>query len=179
MVSIDLVIFRVFKFSRIFYFGTFTKFRIREFLFSFSSAIIIIIFAICWIRKFVLLATFAQIKTSRILSDLQYVTLCLLFDRYQKNYGKPWSRLAASSLNVISCSKVSKSTTILSTCGLTAKALNYFCISYGEQRVLKSLSDSFEYLCYGSTAIINILLLLWGSTFDVRIWRLQTSDSDV
>ena len=42
-----------------------------------------------------------------------------------------------------------------------------------------ALSDSFEYLCYGSMAIINIFTLTArGSTLDVRIWRLQTSDSD-
>ena len=33
-----------------------------------------------------------------------------------------------------------------------------------------ALSDSFEYLCYGSTAIINIFsLTVWGSTLDVSI----------
>ena len=37
----------------------------------------------------------------------------------------------------------------------------------------------FEYLCYGFTAIINILTLtVRGSALVVRIWRLQTSDSD-
>ena len=42
-----------------------------------------------------------------------------------------------------------------------------------------ALSDSFEYLCYGSTAIRNIFTLtVRGSTLVVRIWRLQTSDSD-
>ena len=36
-----------------------------------------------------------------------------------------------------------------------------------------ALSDSFEYLCYGSTTIENICILtLWGSTLDVRILRL-------
>ena len=35
-----------------------------------------------------------------------------------------------------------------------------------------ALSDSFEYLFYGSTAIINIFLFLCGG-------RLQTSDSEV
>ena len=33
-----------------------------------------------------------------------------------------------------------------------------------------ALSDSFEYLCYGSTATRNIVILtVWGSTLDVRI----------
>ena len=50
------------------------------------------------------------------------------------------------------------------------------------------LSDSFEYLCYGSTAIINVLIFsVFGIVFirqnltsvHVRIWRLYTSDSDV
>ena len=42
-----------------------------------------------------------------------------------------------------------------------------------------ALSDSFEYLCYGSTAIRNVFTLtVRGSTLDVSIWRLQTSDSD-
>ena len=41
------------------------------------------------------------------------------------------------------------------------------------------LSDSFEYLCYGYTAIMNIFTLtLRGSTLVVRIWRLQTLDSE-
>ena len=49
--------------------GLFTKFRIREFLFFFGSAIIIIIVA-----RFlnVLFAKFAKIKTSRILPDPEY-----------------------------------------------------------------------------------------------------------
>ena len=38
---------------------------------------------------------------------------------------------------------------------------------------LLNRTDSFEYLCYGSTAIIHILILtVRGSTLDVRIWRL-------
>ena len=42
-----------------------------------------------------------------------------------------------------------------------------------------AISDSFEYLCYGSTAIINIFTLTaQRATLVVRIWRLQTSDSD-
>ena len=32
-----------------------------------------------------------------------------------------------------------------------------------------ALADSFEYLCYGSMAIINIFILT--ATFVVRIWR--------
>ena len=45
--------------------------------------------------------------------------------------------------------------------------------------VLVSPSDSFEYLCYGSTTnrhIINLTVRV--STLVVRIRRLQTSDSD-
>ena len=42
-----------------------------------------------------------------------------------------------------------------------------------------ALSDSFEYLCYGSTTIRNMFtLIVRGSTLDVRNRRLQTSDSD-
>ena len=44
---------------------------------------------------------------------------------------------------------------------------------------LSALSDSFEYLCYGSTAIIKIYLLVQGWTLDTRIWRLQTSNSEI
>ena len=41
------------------------------------------------------------------------------------------------------------------------------------------LVSSFEYLSDGSTTIINIFILTArGSPLDVRIWRLQTSDSD-
>ena len=40
--------------------------------------------------------------------------------------------------------------------------------------ILLYLSDSFKYLCYGSTAIINIFTLtVQGSTLVIRIWRLQ------
>ena len=43
-----------------------------------------------------------------------------------------------------------------------------------------ALSASFEYICYGSTVIINMLFIaVRGSTLDVRIWRLWTSDSDI
>ena len=43
-----------------------------------------------------------------------------------------------------------------------------------------SLSDSFEYLCHGSTIIINILILsAQGPSLFVRICRLQTADSGV
>ena len=46
--------------------------------------------------------------------------------------------------------------------------------------IVLDLSDSFEYLCYGSTVILIIFTLtVWRWTLDVRIWRLQTSDSDV
>ena len=50
-------------------------------------------------------------------------------------------------------------------------------ISIGNHHKL-ALAASFEYLCYGPTAIKNILGLE-GSTLDVTIWLLQTSDSDV
>ena len=41
------------------------------------------------------------------------------------------------------------------------------------------MSDSFGYLCYGSTAIIDVLILsVQEQSSYVRIWRLQTSDSD-
>ena len=45
-----------------------------------------------------------------------------------------------------------------------------------------ALSDSFEYLCYGSTVIRNIWILsVRGPSLDIRIWRLHlyTSESDV
>ena len=43
-----------------------------------------------------------------------------------------------------------------------------------------ALSASFEYICYGCTAIINIFTLtVRESILHVRIWRPQTSDSDV
>ena len=50
-----------------------------------------------------------------------------------------------------------------------------------------ALSYLFEYLCYESTAILNILILpVGGTSIYVRIWRIktvptltQTSDSDV
>ena len=63
---------------------------------------------------------------------------------------------------------------------LTLTALKHFRIDYGDQKVLQfkiiinvlvKLFFSFEYLCYGYTAIINIFTLtVRGSTFDVRIW---------
>ena len=43
--TVDLVIFAVLNFREFLILGLFTKFRIRKFLFIFSSAIIIIIFA--------------------------------------------------------------------------------------------------------------------------------------
>ena len=60
------------------------------------------------------------------------------------------------------------------------KVLNYFCINHGDQRFffnlkssyssLLAVSASFEYLCYGSTTIINILLLsVRGASLYVRI----------
>ena len=43
-----------------------------------------------------------------------------------------------------------------------------------------ALSASFEYICYGSTVTWDILILsACGDIIHVRIWRLQTSDSDV
>ena len=40
-----------------------------------------------------------------------------------------------------------------------------------------ALSDSFEYLCYGSTTVGNILILLVrGPSLCVRISSLQTAD---
>ena len=57
--------------------------------------------------------------------------------------------------------------------------LKYFCINNGDQsffsicimiNVLVGSALLFEYLCYGSVAIINILILsVRGSTSDVRI----------
>ena len=65
---------------------------------------------------------------------------------------------------------------------LTLTTLKYLCINYGDQRVFFNLkssyinvlvsSDSFQHPCYGSAAIINILIL------SVRE-RLRTSDFDV
>ena len=62
MITVDLVIFACLNFRAFMICGLLTKFRICEFLFFFSSPFIIIIF-----KKFVLLAKFAKIKTSRIL----------------------------------------------------------------------------------------------------------------
>ena len=52
-------------------------------------------------------------------------------------------------------------------------ALNYFCINHG-----KNVYFQFEYLCYGSTVIINMFTLTvrWSNLVDI-IWRLQTSYS--
>ena len=51
---------------------------------------------------------------------------------------------------------------------------------FGVSVFCASLPTSFEYLCSQSTAITNIFILrVWGTTLDVRILRLQTSDSDV
>ena len=45
-----------------------------------------------------------------------------------------------------------------------------------EDLLLMSLSDSFEYLCYWSTSIRNILILtVRGPSLYVKIWRLQTA----
>ena len=62
---------------------------------------------------------------------------------------------------------------------------NIVFISHGDQmfffqfetniNVLFSISASFNYLCYGSTAITNTLILkMWGSISDVRIWPLKS-----
>ena len=68
--TVDLVIFAYLKFREFFILRLLTKFRIRNFLFLFSSDIITRIFA--RIREFLLFAKFAKNKTSRILPDLQY-----------------------------------------------------------------------------------------------------------
>ena len=54
---------------------------------------------------------------------------------------------------------------------LTLKALNYFCINQFEIIInVLALSDSLEYLCYGSMTTTNIITLtVWGSTSVVRI----------
>ena len=63
---------------------------------------------------------------------------------------------------------------------LTLKALNIFYINHRVQTYFlfswkssdmsqSALSDSFEYLCYGSTASINIFTQVWGLTSDIRI----------
>ena len=63
--------------------------------------------------------------------------------------------------------------------GSTLKALNYFSITYVDQKVFQfkiiknilvsSFRISFEYICYGSTDNINIFTLtVRGSTLDVR-----------
>ena len=58
---------------------------------------------------------------------------------------------------------------------LTFKALKYWCINHRNQwgffqfeiiiNVLVRSSASFEYICYGSAAIINILFILVRGTF--------------
>ena len=59
---------------------------------------------------------------------------------------------------------------------------NYFIVSkerYLQFEIMLISFSSFCYLCYGSTAIIDILILsVRGPSFDVRIWRLKTSNSD-
>ena len=70
---------------------------------------------------------------------------------------------------------------------LIITTLNYSCINYGNQNRfsnLKSsciswlgLSDSFGYLCHGSTAVRNILFIsVWGPSWCVRIWRLSCAE---
>ena len=56
----------------------------------------------------------------------------------------------------------------------------FFCKNHRDQRFFYlALSDSFEYLCYGSTVITNIFTLtVLGWTLVVRIRRPKTSDSD-
>ena len=65
------------------------------------------------------------------------------------------------------------------------------CINHGDQMFFSiwkkinflatvAVSCAFEYLCSGSTAIKNVFaILVRRLTLDVKIWRLQTSDSDV
>ena len=44
--------------------------------------------------------------------------------------------------------------------------------------IINAFSDSFEYLCYGFPAIRNMLIhTVQGPSVDIRIWRLQPSDS--
>ena len=69
--TVDLVIFAYSNFRGFLILRLFTKFRIREFSFFFSSAIIKIIFTRFLNSPIVLLAKFAKIKTSLILPDLQ------------------------------------------------------------------------------------------------------------
>ena len=71
------------------------------------------------------------------------------------------------------------------------KALKYFCINHGEQGVIFNLkssqmswvavSASFEYLCYGSTATINIYLTHFplSARFQRRSHRFLISDMHV
>ena len=78
---------------------------------------------------------------------------------------------------------------LITICDLTLTTLKYFCINHGNQRSFFQfeiiinvlvLSASFEYLCYRSMAIINILILSAREpSLYVRIWRILTSDSDV
>ena len=71
---------------------------------------------------------------------------------------------------------------VLTLCRLAHKALKYFRINHIDQRFLKfgisiksqlALSASFQYLSYGSTAIINIVILTVRGT-DVRFRRLKS-----
>ena len=81
---------------------------------------------------------------------------------------------------------------------LILTTMKYYCINHEDQRVF-SLWTHHKYLSLLSklhlniyvmgrpcTVIINVLffqeiliLSVWGLTFHVRIWRLQTSDSDI
>ena len=69
---------------------------------------------------------------------------------------------------------------------LTLTTQKYLCIGYTMETnwffqfkiiinvLFIALSPSFKYLCYWSTAIINIFILsLPLSTLDIRIWRLR------
>ena len=59
-------------------------------------------------------------------------------------------------------------------------SLEYYVRQNRPERLKGLTLASFEYLCYESTAIVHICTLtVLGSTLDVRIWRLETSDSDV
>ena len=69
---------------------------------------------------------------------------------------------------------------------LTPTTLNYLCLTHGDQRgfqfeiIINAFSALFEHLCYGTTAIINILILsVRGPSLYVRICRLYTSGSAV
>ena len=64
---------------------------------------------------------------------------------------------------------------------LAFKALNYFCINHGDQRVFHlclslTLSDLFEYLFYRSTIIINNYVYSYSAGIDFRRQNLTSTD---